>query len=154
MNNVHSQRYSVSNTILVILALALGGIPAALAAPPSGFVLVVNASSVTETSLSNQQARQVLSGMSTTWSNGKPVNIVLPPRGSAASKWLEAVIGMPEVTHRRFLLGQVFRGTARKPAEPADTDALRAALERTPGAVGVVPAGAVSPALRVVAILP
>jgi len=113
------------------------------AAFAADYVLVVNKSvGLVEATL--EKMRKILSLRQTQWDNGAPVVLVLPPRRSAPMVWLsEELLEMPEVTYRRLVLAQVFRGAARPPIQADSIMATAQAVATKPHTLSALPRGSV-----------
>ncbi|MEO8179790.1 MAG: hypothetical protein ABI895_13225 [Deltaproteobacteria bacterium] len=87
-----------------------------------------------------EKMRKILSLRQAQWDNGAPVLLVLPPRRSAPMVWLsEELLQMPEVTYRRLLLAQVFRGAARPPLQAESIAAVAQAVASKPNTLSALP---------------
>jgi hypothetical protein len=111
----------------------------ALAAFAADYVLVVNKGvGLVEATL--EKMRKLLSLRQGQWDDGAPVVLVLPPRRSGPMVWLsEELLEMPEVTYRRLVLAQVFRGAARPPIQADSILATAQAVATKPHTLSALP---------------
>jgi hypothetical protein len=60
--------------------------------------------------LGKKEVRRLFTGQSEVWSDGRPVNLILPPLESAAMAWLASeVLGLPPDIYHRYLLEKAYR---------------------------------------------
>jgi hypothetical protein len=115
-------------------------------------VVVAHPSAGTDT-LSLAEARRMFGAQQSSWPNGTPALIVVPPKGSSSVLWmLEHILHMPETTYRRHLMNQVFRGVARHPIAAETIDDVVRAIASKHGAISVLPRSRVTAGIRVVAV--
>lgn len=94
-------------------------------------------------SLTAADVRDVFRGDRALWPSGEGVTVVLPSgRSSYGEAFAKAVLGMTRETMQRYWLGLVFQGRAAPPVNLGSVAEVLAYVERTPGAIAVVPAGA------------
>ena len=124
----------------------------ALAAFAGDYVLVVNKGvGLVEATL--EKMRKLLSLRQAQWDDGTPVVLVLPPRRSGTMVWLsEELLEMPEVTYRRLILAQVFRGTARPPIQADSIAAVMQAVATKPHTLSALPRASVTDAVLAVTL--
>ena len=80
-----------------------------LAAHAGDPVVVVSPSADTQT-LTRKEVRQLFTLRRSSWANGLPVRLVLPPKDSAEMTWLSnRVLGLPPDVYQRFLAEQAYR---------------------------------------------
>jgi len=72
------------------------------------------------------------------------------PSGADLEAFLARVLGMPAAQYRAAWAGLEFGGRRRSPISLNDADAMRQWLQSSPLGVGVMPASAVDPSLRIV----
>jgi ABC-type phosphate transport system substrate-binding protein len=106
----------------------------------SGFEVVANDIGVSE--LTAAQVRAIFRGDRSLWSTGQAVTVVLPSgRVPYADEFARSVLGMSRDAMQRYWLGLVFQGRAAPPVHLASAAEIIAYVERTPGAIAVVPLG-------------
>ena len=89
-------------------------------------------------SLTRKEARQIFTLRRTTWMNGLPVRLLLPPRNSREMTWLsEDVLGLPPDVYQRFLAEQAYRSGDPIPASATATE-VAAAISEADDSSGVV----------------
>lgn len=114
----------------------------------SGFEVVANEIGVTE--LTAAQVRAIFRGDRALWSKGQAVTVVLPSgRAPYADDFSHSVLGMSRDAMQLYWLGLVFEGRASPPVHLASAAESIAYVERTPGAIAVVPLGSARRALIV-----
>lgn len=125
----------------LLLALCLSGESLPAQAPAfAGFEVVGNEIGVAE--LTASQVRAIFRGDRSLWSTGQAVTVVLPSgRSPYAEDFSRSVLGMPRDAMQRYWLGLVFQGRASPPVHLATAAEIIAYVERTPGAIAVVPQG-------------
>jgi ABC-type phosphate transport system substrate-binding protein len=115
---------------MLILMMTLG----TLAGEP---VVVVSPSTEVK-SLTRKEARQIFTLRKTTWKNGLPIRMLLPPRNSTEMTWLsEDVLGLPADVYQRFLAEQAYRSGDTIPPRATATE-VAAAITEAGDSVGVV----------------
>ena len=134
---------------LALLAMTLG----ANLVRADGFVFIRHAKGSTA-SVSASEVREMLTGKTKQWRAGAIVQLVLPPEGGAAMKWLaESVFGVTEKVLLTKIRQEVFKGEMRKPvASASDADSIEL-VKTHAGAIGAVPAAAARDLPEGVAIL-
>ncbi len=106
----------------------------------AGFEVVANEIGVPE--LTAAQVRAIFRGDRSLWSTGQAVTVVLPSgRVPYADDFSRSVLGMSRDAMQRYWLGLVFQGRAAPPVHLASAAEIIAYVERTPGAIAVVPLG-------------
>jgi len=140
---------------VVVLALSVGG-SAHAGCPANGLAVIVNKDNATE-GLSMAQLRRLLLGDMRNWPDKKKVSLVAPDPQSAAFKCLlSAVVRMSDAEYRRFIASVQFRGEEPVDLHSASSGAMAAKMvSGTPGAIGIVEAGAlpaISSSVRVLRI--
>ena len=133
--------------LLALLLLPMGALVAQSAVFP-GFEVVGNELGVP--ALTAAEVRNIFRGERTLWSTGQAVTVVLPSgRSPYAEGFAEGVLGMRREVMQRFWLGLVFQGRAAPPVNLGTAAEAIAYVERTPGAIAMVPAGTAPRALVV-----
>jgi ABC-type phosphate transport system substrate-binding protein len=133
--------------LMLLLLLPLGVLVAQEAAFP-GFEVVGNDIGVTV--LTPTEVRNIFRGERALWSTGQAVTVVLPSgRSPYAASFAEGVLGMRREVMQRFWLGLVFQGRSAPPVNLGTAAEVIAYVERTPGAIAVVPVGTAPRALVV-----
>ena len=131
--------------LLTALVLPLAALPAQTTAY-AGLEVVGNEHGVSE--LTVAEVRSIFRGDRALWSTGHAVTVVLPSgRSPYADEFSEGVLGMTRESMQRYWLGLVFQGRASPPVHLATASEIIAYVERTPGAIAVVPAGVARRAL-------
>ena len=131
--------------LLIALFLPTGALPAQAPAFP-GFEVVANESGVT--SLTAAEVRGIFRGDRALWATGQAVTVVLPSgRAAYADDFSRRVLGMPREAMQRYWLALVFQGRASPPVHLGGAAEIVAYVERTPGAIAVVPSGTAPRAL-------
>jgi ABC-type phosphate transport system substrate-binding protein len=140
-------RARIVRHLLALVLLPMGALVAQSAAFP-GFEVVGNELGVS--ALTAAEVRNIFRGERALWSSGQAVTVVLPSgRSSYADGFAERVLGMRREVMQRFWLGLVFQGRAAPPVNLGTAAEVIAYVERTPGAVAVVPVGTAPRALVV-----
>ena len=104
-----------------------------------GFVVVGN-ESVSATSLSTVELKNIYTGKTTYWQGGQAIVIaVLPDKTDAG---LQQVCSMDTSSFKTFWQRLVFSGRGQEPKKANDTDSLVALVASTKGAIAIVPADA------------
>jgi len=118
-----------------------------------GFVFIRHARSST-TTVSASEVREMLTGKTKQWRGGAVVQVVLPPEGGPAMKWLaESVFGVTEKVLLTKIRQEVFKGEMRKPLTSAsDTQSIEL-VKAHAGGLGAVTADAARALPEGVAIL-
>ena len=113
---------------------------------------VVVSADVQLESVAKTEARKLFTGQSSTWSDGRTVNLVLPPLESDAMAWLSSeVLGLPPEIYYRYLLERAYRVGKPPPKISSSVDELRA-LSGTEQAVLTVLPSPIGEGFRVVRI--
>jgi ABC-type phosphate transport system substrate-binding protein len=113
-----------------------------------GFELV--GSDLGVASLSSAEVRNIFRGERALWSSGQAVTVVLPSgRSSYVDSFAQRVLGMRRDAMQRYWLGLVFQGRSAPPVNLATAAEVVAYVERTPGAIAMVPMGTAPRALVV-----
>ena len=127
-----------------MVALVTLCIPSVLAhaALAADFDVLVN-SSVTESSMTKEDVKQLLLTNKLTWGDGKKVVIVtLAPDADQADAIAKDVLGMTSLQAKKFYLTKVFNGVLSASPQTGDSgDDVAEAVAKTPGAIAVVPKG-------------
>lgn len=106
----------------------------------AGFEVV--GSEIGVASLTAAEVRDVFRGDRALWSSGHAVTVVLPSgRSPYAESFASTVLGMKREVMQRYWIGLVFQGRSAPPVHLASAAEVLAYVERTPGAIAVVPAG-------------
>lgn len=91
-------------------------------------------------SLPKQEARRLFTGQSSTWSDGRPVNLILPPMDSSAMAWLSSkVLGLPPHVYHRYLLEKAYRAGSDPPRIVASADLIRQVTQGSEAVLTVLP---------------
>jgi ABC-type phosphate transport system substrate-binding protein len=132
---------------IALLLLPLNLIPAQQSVL-AGFEVVGNDLGVT--ALTVAEVRDIFRGERALWSSGQAVTVVLPSsRSPYAVQFAQQVLGMRREVMQRYWVSLVFQGRAAPPVNLATAAEVLAYVERTPGAIAVVPAGIAPRALVV-----
>jgi ABC-type phosphate transport system substrate-binding protein len=124
-----------------LLAFALS-LPAAAAE-----MIVIRNNKAEEKKLTKAELKEMLTGKTKFWKNGKAVQVVLGGEGSADSQWVAAtVFGVGESAMITKMKQEVFKGELRKVVSCSGDDECAAQVKASEGGVGVVSAGAKLPA--------
>jgi ABC-type phosphate transport system substrate-binding protein len=123
--------------LAIVTALALR-----LAEPvrAEGFMLIVNGRNAPG-DISKIEVRRLFTGGTKQW-GGAMVQVVLPPDGNGALKWMAShYFGVSERDLLSKIKQEVFRGELHKPILAESDEASAEAVRRNPGGIGIVPAG-------------
>jgi ABC-type phosphate transport system substrate-binding protein len=101
-------------------------------------------------SLTAAEVRDIFRGERALWASGHAVTVVLPSaRSPYVVLFAEQVMGMRRDAMQRFWMSLVFQGRAAPPVNLATAAEVLAYVERTPGAIALVPTGTAPRALVV-----
>ena len=101
---------------------------------------VVVSADVQLESVVKTDARKLFTGQSSTWTDGRPVNLVLPPIESEAMAWLSSqVLGLPPDIYYRYLLERAYRVGKPPPRISSSVDEIRALSGTEQGVLTVLP---------------
>lgn len=129
-------RHALFARMLALTAVCVAAPASPLAQEGARFGAGV-ASSQDVKEMSRKELRRIFLGQVTEWPSGKPVVLVLAPRGSPPMRWLcEKLLDMPEEVYRRHLLRRVFEGQLAKPIQARDLRHAKERIAETEGAVG------------------
>ena len=93
--------------------------------------------SIEPMSLSKKEVKKILIGQQSTWENGEDVVILLYPNTSPQMTYLcDEIIGIPEMTYRRFIIEKAFR-SGLKLVEIEAYKNVKDAIKDHPGAIVV-----------------
>lgn len=145
--------------ILIGLAVAAPVLVGSIPAPSGGadgdgaLAVIVNSANTCPDPTADE-LRAILTLKRQFWSDGKRVVLILPPTGSPAKSFLlDRVYHLSDSELRKSWANRLFAGEiVAVPTSLRTAEALVAAVRRSPGAVSVVPASAVSPGVRVLAV--
>lgn len=102
--------------------------------------------------LTAAEVRDIFRGERALWASGHAVTVVLPSaRSPYVAAFAERVMGMRREAMQRFWMSLVFQGRAAPPVNLATAAEVLAYVERTPGAIALVPAG-IAPRALVIAV--
>ena len=133
--------------LLSLVFLPLSHVSAQAEAFP-GFEVV--GSELGVTALSPTQVRDIFRGERALWSTGTAVTVVLPSgRSPYVDSFAQRVLGMRREMMQRYWIGLVFQGRATPPVNLPTAAEVIAYVERTPGAIAMVPQGTAPRALVV-----
>ena len=91
--------------------------------------------------LEKKEVRRLFTGQSGTWSDGRQVNLILPPLKSDAMAWLSAeVLGLPPAIYHRYLLEKAYRAGRSPPPVAESVDAIRDSAQQNEAVLTVLPA--------------
>lgn len=111
----------------------------AAATVPFDFVVVANGSGLSEVTV--PELRRIFRGEQSLWSTKQPVSVVLPSaRAEFADLFARQTLGMTRAGMQRYWLAIVFQGRANPPVLQDSAADVLAYVQRTPGAIGLVPA--------------
>jgi ABC-type phosphate transport system substrate-binding protein len=129
-------------------------VPSTLAQAGDPLVMVVNKSNPVET-INKGEARRLVLGQTSAWSDGKKVVVVLPqPASPDRAAVLETICGMSEAEYRRFQMQVAFTGReGTKMQEEPSSVAVKAFVKANPGAVAFLRQAAVDKELKAVLTL-
>jgi len=128
--------------LLRLLVLVMFPLAPALAQTDAfpGFEVVGNELGVA--SLTSAEVRNIFRGDRALWTTGQAVTVVLPSgRSSYVDAFAQTVLGMRRDMMQRYWLGLVFQGRSAPPVNLATAAEVIAYVERTPGAIAMVPKG-------------
>lgn len=112
---------------------------AAAATVSFDFVVVANGSGLSEVTV--PELRRIFRGEQSLWSTKQPVSVVLPSaRAEFADLFARQTLGMTRAGMQRYWLAIVFQGRANPPVLQDSAADVLAYVQRTPGAIGLVPA--------------
>jgi ABC-type phosphate transport system substrate-binding protein len=124
---------------IALLLLPMRALPAQQTAY-AGLEVVGNEIGVT--SLTSAEVRNIFLGERALWSTGQAVTVVLPStRSSYVGLFAEQVLGMRREVMQRYWMSLVFQGRAAPPINLPTVAEVLAYVERTPGAIAMVPTG-------------
>ena len=143
--------------LLGLVAPSAQALPAAAPAPPvaaAPAIAVVVHAGVPATGLSLPALRTILLGNQRFWSAALRVEVLIDAGPTAARRtFVQQLSGMSEVQFQQYWIGQVFRGRAtHAPRAVPDRATALALVAALPGAIALVEAGEIPPAVRVLEI--
>jgi len=95
---------------------------------------------VVVTSLDRKEIRRLFTGQSGIWSDGRQVNLLLPPVDSAAMAWLsDQVLGLPPDIYHRYLLEKAYRAGRAPPKIATSVDEIIQDASDLVGVLTVLP---------------
>lgn len=103
-------------------------------------VVVIANPSVSETTLSNKDIRNIYLGKKSSWSDGGKIKFVILS-GDIHERFLKSYIGKTEKQYNTYWKKQVFTGKGSPPQEFDSDQAMVAFVAQTVGAIGYVSAG-------------
>lgn len=116
-----------------LAAQVAAGVPA-----PFDFVVVANGTGLSEVSV--PELRRIFRGEQSIWTTQQPVAVVLPSaRADFADLFARQVLGMTRAGMQRYWLAIVFQGRANPPVLQDTAADVLAYVQRTPGAIALVP---------------
>jgi ABC-type phosphate transport system substrate-binding protein len=125
--------------LLLALCFPAGGL-SAQASAFAGFEVVASEAGVS--ALTAAEVRGIFRGDRALWATGQAVTVVLPSgRAAYADDFSRRVLGMSREAMQRYWLALVFQGRASPPVHLGSAAEIIAYVERTPGAIAVVPTG-------------
>ncbi len=130
--------------ILVLLFIISGGLAYA-----EDVVIVCN-KSVTASSLSQDDVRDIFLGRKTVWDDGQKIKFVTMKDGHAHEAFLDTFVRKTAMQFDLYWDKLVFTGRARTPKAFSTSDGIIDFIERTEGAIGYIPAAALEEDLKVI----
>jgi ABC-type phosphate transport system substrate-binding protein len=124
---------------LAVLSIALVVVSACSFA---GEVKIIANSSVTASSITADELRNVFLETSTTLSDGSHVLPVLAKGGAAHQEFVKDYLGKTDSALQMYYRGLVFTGKASMPKEEGSDTDIAAYVAKTKGAIGYVSVGA------------
>jgi ABC-type phosphate transport system substrate-binding protein len=135
---------------VIVTIVLFGGVRAAWA----GFVFLKNTKNDTAQG-NREELKDLYTGRKKGWKNGTEAAIVLNAPGTPELSWIaDQLIGASEDILLAKIKQEVFKGEMKKPATAASAQECIAAVQKIPGAVCVVDAGAAKGLPDGVAVLP
>jgi ABC-type phosphate transport system substrate-binding protein len=145
-----------NNTVLILVfCLVFCTVTQLLTAQdPATLVMVVGKGSPVG-QVSRVEAKKLLTGETSTWSDGQKVVVILKPAGSPdRAAILKKICGMTETTYTRYELQASFTGETSAVITVAPSDAaVKATLKTNLGAVGFLHKNEVDDSVKIVFIL-
>jgi hypothetical protein len=103
------------------------------------FVLVSHSDVILRKTLNKHDIRRMASGRARSWSNGKPIKWVFPPRNSLAMRWFcSSYLGVPEEIFQYFLVEMAFRGNFTPPTVAKSLSEVASIVAQTADAMGII----------------
>jgi ABC-type phosphate transport system substrate-binding protein len=135
------------------LAVSLAGAMMASAVPAraADFIVIAHPG-VPDGSLSREDVRAVFLGDKTTWSDGKPIKIVVLEEGASHKAFLREVLGKTPAQFDTYWKKMVFTGKAAIPKTCGDTQELLDFVARQPGAIGYAGFGATGGSVKTIQV--
>lgn len=130
--------------IIVLLFIISGGLAYA------EDVIIVCNKSVTASSLSQDDIRDIFLGRKTVWDDGQKISFVTMKDGQAHETFLETFVRKTAMQFDLYWKKQVFTGRARTPKAFSTSDGIIDFIERTDGAIGYIPATALEEDLKII----
>ena len=91
-------------------------------------------------SLGKKEIRRLFTGQAGEWSDGRQVNLILPPMNSAAMAWLSSeVLGLPPALYHRYLLEKAYRAGRPPPKVVGSMADIVEESRTTPAVLTVLP---------------
>lgn len=130
--------------IIVLLFIISGGLAYA------EDVIIVCNKSVTASSLSQDDIRDIFLGRKTVWNDGQKISFVTMTDGEAHETFLDTFVRKTSMQFDLYWDKKVFSGRARTPKAYSTSDGIIDFIERTEGAIGYIPAAALEEDLKVI----
>jgi hypothetical protein len=90
--------------------------------------------------LGKKEVRRLFTGQSEVWSDGRQVNLILPPLESAAMAWLASeVLGLPPDIYHRYLLEKAYRAGREPPPIAESVEAITQQAKASEAILTVLP---------------
>jgi len=144
----------VTRRRLLASAIAILAVPSIQAHGASSSDYAIVASGVADAPvLDRRLAKRIFSRQVTTWPDGTPITVVLPPVDSATMAWLcDQVLGVEPAVFVRYVSERAYRSKLERPLSAPDERAIAALVADRPGTVSVIPVDTMLPGLATLAI--
>ena len=97
-------------------------------------------SDVAITTLEKTQLRRLFTGQDDAWSDGREVQLILPPMDSEAMAWLSStILGLPPDLYHRYLLEKAYRAGRAPPRVVESMDQILEESQAVPAVLTVLP---------------
>lgn len=121
-------------------------------AATADYVLVVN-TSVPNQPISSREVRRMISKQSCCWSDGREVELILPPSSDESMEWFaREFIGLEPVIFRRYLIERCYRLGCSPMTSTDDLDTAHSLAQHSPGAITLAHSDEIPQGLRALTI--
>jgi len=140
-------------TVTSLLVSQSIAVPTAWSADVAPAVVVATEKATELPEADKSTLRDILSGKTTSWPDGTPIVLVLPPPTSVEMSWLcNEFFGVSVVAYRQVLAHRIAHGSETRLVEARDAAEVKGQLLATPGSVGPLLEADLSSSLRAIVV--